>query len=233
MAVFDIHELKANSRGIQRGMNEVFNETGDLIIAENGRIVFDTHAAIEERMPVGDAWFGKVMPVGTAESSRVSQLESHIKVIRRTALFRMSLLQLAQQVLKGLKRVILKQELVRICAAIMTDRDRFPAPDQLSATQTKMTPPPECELRGKSLWSPIPPLHRVDCPTVSDLATGIVNGLCQRRLWSALNLVITGKIQIERGEPFSELPGSLERRNPWKGLFHQAFAIALKMLGSR
>ena len=60
------------------------------------------------------------------------------------------------------------QQLMRIGAAVVADRDRFPAPHQLRAADAEIAPAPARQIARLAVARAVPPFHRQDAEAVAD-----------------------------------------------------------------
>ena len=75
-----------------------------------------------------------------------------------------------------------QQQLVRIGAAVVPHRDRFPTPDQLGAAQAEVAPAADGELRRPPVGRAVPAFHRQHAEPVADANAVQLERPRQRRL---------------------------------------------------
>jgi hypothetical protein len=76
VAMLDIDKIKADLPRQCGGAMELLDDGFDLTVGENGIRVWQFQSPIKQRMAVQDAWLGSVVSIGTAEATRVGELES-------------------------------------------------------------------------------------------------------------------------------------------------------------
>src|SRR4030095_14120410 len=88
--------------------------------------------------------------------------------------------------------LLVNQQLIWICSAVMSHRHRFSTPDQLRAAETKMSPASKRSFARFSLERAIPPFHRMNAKAVADFSVVVIYRLCQRSMWACLQFVVAG-----------------------------------------
>jgi len=86
-------------------------------------------------------------------------------------------------------------KLVWVCTPIVTDGNRFPAPNQFATALTETFPPPHRALSWISIRGAIPAFHRLDGDSISNLERADYERCLQWRFTSRNKLVIARKIQ--------------------------------------
>jgi len=87
-------------------------------------------------------------------------------------------------------RVRICQELIRIGAPLVTNGNRFAAPNQFRSTPSESLPAPKCMFAGIAFARSIPPFHRLYSEAIANPDAFANDGLRQRRLCSAKEFAI-------------------------------------------
>src|ERR1700722_12668590 len=90
------------------------------------------------------------------------------------------------------------QKLIRIGAPLVTDGNRFAAPNQLSSAAPESLPSANRVFAGIAIAGSVPPLHGLDSEAIANLEAFADDGLCQRRFWPANELVVAWDRQAQR-----------------------------------
>ena len=80
VAVLHVHEGKSDACSIARGMYEVVDEAIELLVAHARRIVRDSEAPVEHRVPVGDAR-ARTRSCRAGVSAGVCELKAHDEIV--------------------------------------------------------------------------------------------------------------------------------------------------------
>ena len=139
-------------------------------IAGPGFINLDaTDAALSERGVTlsKDARLGA--PLGATVATRVRELkpdkQPFVRARRGAVLLDEQLTQPREVILS----VRAAEELIRVGPALVPDRDRFAAPDELRAARAEVAPAAARQLRGAAFGRAVPALHRVNGEAIADV----------------------------------------------------------------
>jgi len=88
-------------------------------------------------------------------------------------------------------------KLVWVCTPIVTDRNRFPAPNQFAPTLAETLPPPHRGLCWISIRGAIPAFHGLDGDSISNLERVDYKRRLQWRLTSRNKVFVARKIQVQ------------------------------------
>src|SRR5580700_6485385 len=90
------------------------------------------------------------------------------------------------------------QELIRIGAPLVTDGNRFAAPNQFRPAAPESLPTANGMFAGIAVACSVPPFHGLDSEAIANLEAFADDRLCQRRLCPANELVVAWNRQAQR-----------------------------------
>src|SRR6266496_321842 len=106
------------------------------------------------------------------------------------------------------------QELIRIGAPFMRDRNGFSAPDQFPTAATEALPPPERTLSGVAVGRGIPAFHGLHRDPVADFGLTADEGPSQRGLWPKSEFAIARNRQMQRTQMVLKMRHVLHTSQP-------------------
>src|SRR5271167_461520 len=98
-----------------------------------------------------------------------------------------------------------RHKLIRIGAPLVTNSDRFAAPNQFCAAAPKSLPSAKRMFAGIAIRHSIPAFHRVHREAIANLDSLADDGLRQRRLGAANKFGIARNLQAQRREMLLEM----------------------------
>src|SRR5580700_11139049 len=97
------------------------------------------------------------------------------------------------------------QELIRIGAPLVTDGNRFAAPNQFRPAAPESLPSANRMFAGIAVACSVPTFHGLDSQAIANLDAFADDRLRQRRLWPAKQLVVAWDRQAQRIEMLPKL----------------------------
>src|SRR5262249_42529203 len=119
-------------------------------------------------------------------ATRVCQLEPDQEIVSTTEPFTVCVNEPGAKIGQIRESLGGEHELVWVRAAVMSDGDRFAAPDDLRAALSEVRPSPPCEVGWAAFRRAVPALHREDAPPVpGGEPRGSVRKRCSERRGAA------------------------------------------------
>ena len=170
VAVLDIDPGEAGALRQTGRVDEVLDQAGDLVVAEQDRVVVgrDAELRVQQGMTVERARLHRPAGVGAAEAAGVRQLQADAEVVDRAEALAVGLDEGLAQAGDGGQGRLVEQQLVGVGAALVAHGDGLPAPDELGAAEAEASPAADRQLRGLAVERPVPALHGQDAPAVAD-----------------------------------------------------------------
>lgn len=168
VAVLDVHKIESQFPGQAGSAMEVFDDRSNFAVAKNGIVRREFEAAIKNRVVIEDSRLAALMRIGTAEATRMSQLQPKKQPLVGSRDAPMLLDEHAAQTPDGCRCLLVQQQLIGIGSPVVRHCDCFPSPYQLAAAATKPLPAAEGVFGRAPLGRPIPALHGLNGDSVAD-----------------------------------------------------------------
>jgi hypothetical protein len=168
MAGFDVDKLISAVESASRRRNEIVHQPIEFSVRQDVNAV--RKATIEHRVSRASKWLRSIMHGRPRVASRMCQLQSDPEIAVRVGAeaFTVRVDRLVAQRRDRALRCRRHQQLMRIGPAILTDRHRFSAPDQLGAADAEVAPSAPRQLGRLAIGRSIPSFHRQDAEAIAD-----------------------------------------------------------------
>src|SRR5580658_634279 len=136
--------------------------------------------------------------VRTAVTARMGQLQSNQQAVIRSRNLAMLLEKYRLQPRQTGLCMRSCQKLIRIGTPLVTDGNRFAAPNQFRPAAPESLPAANRMFAGIAVACGVPPFHGLDSEAIANLDALADDRLSQRRPWPANELVVAGYRQAQR-----------------------------------
>src|SRR5215471_7953066 len=142
-------------------------------------------------MMIEDARLGASFYIWLAVAAGVRELQPDQQVVGRSHRLTMLIYQSFAQSSDIIASMLIQQKLIRVCATVVSDGNRFAAPDQLGPASTEIPPAPFGQRCRFPVYSPVPSFHWMDREAITARLSVNIKRLCERRAVTFNHLGIT------------------------------------------